>query len=252
MIFPDTLLRKLHDAQSVVAFTGAGMSAESGVPTFRGNEGVWAKFKPDELANLDAFMRNPEMVWEWYIARKRVMGEVKPNPGHLALVEMEKFFPHFVVVTQNIDNLHTRAGSKTVHELHGNIQRNYCMTCGKNYDNEFVLRGPSVPRCTCGGVIRPDVVWFGEMLPEDEWNSAVDACRNADVLISIGTSGVVYPAAGLPLDAKRNGAFLIEINPEPTPLTDYADAFLAGKAGELLPLLAVAIRTPISSQQESP
>lgn len=252
MKIPEQIVRHLRSATSVVAFTGAGMSAESGVPTFRGNEGIWKKFKPEELASLDAFLRNPDMVWEWYAARKRVITEVQPNAGHRALVELESFFPHVAIVTQNIDNLHRRAGSKTVYELHGNIQRNYCITCGKNYDNEFVLGGSAIPHCTCGGLIRPDVVWFGELLPEDEWNGALDACRNADVLLSIGTSGIVYPAAGLPFEAKRHGAFLVEINPEPTPLTDFADAFLAGKAGELLPSLVAAVRVSRSSQEERP
>lgn len=237
MIFSDTLLSTLASAKAVVAFTGAGISAESGVPTFRGNDGVWTKFKPEELANLNAFMRNPELVWEWYSARKKVIADVKPNPGHYALAEMEKHFPSFTVITQNIDNLHRRAGSKNIFELHGNIERNYCMKCGKRFTNEYVLSGKNIPRCECGGLIRPDVVWFGEMLPDDQWEGAESACRSADVLLSIGTSGVVYPAAALPLEAKRNGAFILEINPEPTLLTEIADEFLQGKSGEILPKL---------------
>jgi NAD-dependent deacetylase len=239
----------LAAAERVVAFTGAGISAESGVPTFRGTDGIWAKFKPEELANLNAFMRNPAMVWEWYAARKKIIAEVQPNAGHYALVEMEKLFPSFTIVTQNIDNLHRRAGSTRVFELHGNIERNYCMQCGKQFTNEYVLQGSAVPRCDCGGLIRPDVVWFGELLPEDEWEGAERACRNADVLMSIGTSGVVYPAASLPLEAKRNGAFLIEINPEPTPLTDEADEFLQGKAGDILPALVEEVRRERTSLQ---
>ncbi len=242
-IFSTTLLTKLRDAQSVVAFTGAGISAESGVPTFRGDEGIWTKFKPEELANLDAFMRNPELVWEWYKARKKVISEVKPNAGHVALVEMEKMFSVFAVITQNIDNLHRRAGSKNVFELHGNIERNYCMKCGKNFANEFVLSGERIPYCECGGLIRPDVVWFGEMLPDDEWGGAMRACQSADVLLTIGTSGVVFPAASLPLEAKRAGAFIVEINPEPTPLTDIADEFLQGKSGEVLPRLVERLKS---------
>ncbi|MBX2992982.1 MAG: NAD-dependent deacylase [Bacteroidetes bacterium] len=237
MKFPDSLLAKLASARDVVAFTGAGISAESGVPTFRGNEGIWTKFKPEELANLNAFMRNPELVWEWYSARKKVIAEVQPNAGHYALAEMEKIFSSLAVITQNIDNLHRRAGSRNVFELHGNIERNYCMRCGKQFSNEFVLTGKAVPKCECGGLIRPDVVWFGELLPEDEWRGAEKACQRADVLFSIGTSGVVYPAAALPMEAKRNGAFIIEINPQPTPLTEYADEFLQGKSGSILPAL---------------
>ena len=242
MIFSETLLTTLAKAQRVVAFTGAGMAAESGVPTFRGDDGIWKKFKSEELANLNAFMRNPQLVWEWYAARKRVIADVKPNPGHIALAEMEGMFSSFAVVTQNIDNLHRRAGSKNVFELHGNIERNYCMKCGKNFANEYVLSSGAIPTCDCGGMIRPDVVWFGEMLPEDEWRDAERACSSADVLFSIGTSGVVYPAASLPLAARDSGAFIVEINPEPTPLSSFADEFLQGKSGEVLPALIHALR----------
>lgn len=239
-------------SSDVVVFTGAGISAESGVPTFRGNEGIWTKFKPEELANLNAFLRNPELVWEWYAARKKVIAEVQPNAGHRTLAEMEKYFASFTIITQNIDNLHRRAGSTNVFELHGNIERNYCMTCGIPYSNEFVLgKTAAVPRCTCGGMIRPDVVWFGEMLPEDEWNGAEKACQRADVVISVGTSGVVYPAAALPLEAKRNGAFIIEINPEQTPLTPHADVFLQGKSGDVLPRLFDQIRAQSPRHQPS-
>ncbi len=242
MIFSETLLTSLAKAKRVVAFTGAGMSAESGVPTFRGDDGIWKKFKPEELANLNAFMRNPQLVWEWYAARKRVIADVKPNPGHFALAEMEGMFPSFAIVTQNIDNLHWRAGSKNVFELHGNIERNYCMKCGRNFANVYVLSSGAIPTCDCGGMIRPDVVWFGEMLPEDEWRDAERACSLADVLFSVGTSGVVYPAASLPLAAKDSGAFIVEINPEPTPLSSYAHEFLQGKSGEILPALIHALR----------
>jgi NAD-dependent deacetylase len=241
--FSRTFLSRLRGAQRVIAFTGAGVSAESGVPTFRGNDGIWKRFKPEELANLDAFMRNPELVWEWYKARKRVIAEVKPNAGHVALVEMEKMFSSFAVITQNIDNLHRRAGSSAVFELHGNIERNYCMKCGKNFANEVVLTGEGIPYCECGGLIRPDVVWFGEMLPEDEWNGAMRACHSADVLLTIGTSGVVFPAASLPIEAKRSGAFVVEINPEPTPLTDIADEFVRGRSGEILPSLVEHLKS---------
>lgn len=238
MTFSEGLLSTLSRSSDVVVFTGAGISAESGVPTFRGNEGIWTKFKPEELASMNAFLRNPELVWEWYAARKTIIAGVQPNPGHYALVEMEKHFTSLTIITQNIDNLHRRAGSKNVFELHGNIERNYCITCATPYTNEFVTaKSTGAPRCTCGGMIRPDVVWFGEMLPEDEWNGAEKACQRADVLISVGTSGVVYPAAALPMEAKRNGALIIEINPEPTPLTEYADEFLQGNSGEILPRL---------------
>ena len=240
--FSDRLIACMAQANRVTAFTGAGISAESGVPTFRGTDGLWAKFRPEELANMDAFMRNPQLVWEWYAHRKRVIADVQPNPGHIALVRMEEFFTHFGVITQNIDNLHRRAGSRTVYELHGNIERNYCMECGKPATNKEVLRQGGVPRCgSCGGVVRPDVVWFGEMLPEDEWDHAVRAAESSDVFLSIGTSAVVYPAASLPLLAKDHGAYLVEVNPEPTPLTDRADEFLQGPAGVILPALMHAL-----------
>ena len=237
--FPAPLLTALAGARNVVAFTGAGMSSESGVPTFRGTDGIWKKFKPEELANVDAFMKNPELVWEWYAHRKRIIAGIQPNPGHYALAKMEKMFSRFAIVTQNIDNLHRRAGSTTVYELHGNIERNYCMECHAPYSNEEILRSQGVPHChECNGIVRPDVVWFGELLPDDEWEKAVRAAESADVLFSIGTSGVVYPAASIPLMAVQRGAYVVEINPEPTPLTDRADTYLKGQAGVILPALS--------------
>jgi NAD-dependent deacetylase len=245
------LSRRIGDARSIVAFTGAGVSAESGVPTFRGTDGIWSKLKPEELASMNAFMKNPSMVWEWYAHRKKIMSGIAPNPGHHALARMENLAPAFAVITQNIDNLHRRAGSRTVYELHGNIERNYCMKCGAPYGDDFEAAASGVPLCpACGGLVRPDVVWFGEMLPEEEWDASVRAAEGADLFMSIGTSAVVYPAASLPLVAKRSGAYLLEINPEPTPLTAQADEFLQGASGVLLPLLADAMekmrRTPQS------
>jgi NAD-dependent deacetylase len=235
--FSRNLLDRLLKADEVVAFTGAGVSAESGVPTFRGTDGIWSKFKPEELASMEAFMRNPALVWEWYAHRRAIMGDVRPNAGHEALARMEPLFSRFTVVTQNIDNLHRRAGSRRVHELHGNIERSYCMTCLKQAPGlELPGRG-SIPRCACGGVIRPDVVWFGEMLPEEEWEASMAAAGRADVFFSIGTSAVVYPAASLPYAAKRSGAYLVEINPEPTPLTPTSDEYLQGPSGSILPEL---------------
>jgi NAD-dependent deacetylase len=236
------LSERICDARAIVAFTGAGVSAESGVPTFRGTDGIWSKLKPEELASMNAFMKNPAMVWEWYAHRKNIMSGIAPNPGHHALVRMERIAPSFAVITQNIDNLHRRAGSRRVYELHGNIERNYCMKCGTPYGSEFTVDTSGVPLCpACGGLVRPDVVWFGEMLPEDEWDASVRATEGADLFMSIGTSAVVYPAASLPLIAKRSGAYLLEINPEPTPLTEQADEFLQGPSGVFLPLLADAM-----------
>jgi NAD-dependent deacetylase len=236
-----SLLERLKRADSIAAFTGAGMSAESGVPTFRGNDGIWKKFRPEELANLDAFLRNPALVWEWYAARRNIISGVRPNAGHFALARMEHFLPLVTVITQNIDNLHRRAGSTRVFELHGNIERSYCMKCGRNENPEMPSTG-SIPKCPgCGGLIRPDVVWFGEMLPEEQWNGAVRALASADVVLSIGTSGVVFPAAGLPLMARRNGAYVVEINTEKTDMTPDVDEFLQGKSGDVLPMLVASL-----------
>jgi NAD-dependent deacetylase len=241
-LYSERLLRKLVQAEWVTAFTGAGVSAESGVPTFRGADGIWARFKPEELANMDAFMRNPALVWEWYAHRKRVIADVQPNPGHAALVRMEQLYPEFALITQNIDNLHRRAGNTRIYELHGNIERNYCIGCGKQYSNSEILAQSGVPRCTdCGKAVRPDVVWFGEQLPAVEWEHSVRAAQSAEVFLSVGTSGIVYPAASLPQIAKRSGAYLVEINPEPTPLTDMTDEFLPGLSGTILPLLVEAV-----------
>ena len=236
MEIPEPLRRALGTASVVTAFTGAGISAESGVATFRSEGGLWKKMKPEELASMAGFMRNPALVWEWYAERKRIIAEVSPNPGHRALAQMQDLFPRFAVITQNIDGLHHRAGSRVVHELHGNIERNYCIQCGTTYSNEAVLAMQGIPACaSCKGRIRPDVVWFGEMLPEEEWEAAVRAAGAAEVFLSIGTSAVVYPAASLPVMAKRSGALLVEINPEPTPLTPDVDVFLQGTAGSILP-----------------
>ncbi len=242
-VFSDRFLSRLAQADWVTVFTGAGISAESGVPTFRGTDGLWSRFRPEELANMGAFMRNPDLVWEWYAHRKKVIADVRPNAGHEALVQMELMYPHFAVITQNIDNLHRRAGSRTVYELHGNIERNYCMSCGKPASNEEVLHQTGVPHCgVCGGLIRPDVVWFGEMLPEEEWDRSVRAAESSDVFFSIGTSAVVYPAASLPLIAREHDAYLVEVNPEPTPMTDRADEFLQGPSGVILPALVDAVK----------
>ncbi|MBI5216853.1 MAG: NAD-dependent deacylase [Ignavibacteriae bacterium] len=243
MTISPKLENKLQFAESVVVFTGAGISAESGVPTFRGEDGIWKKMKPEELANFDAFMRNTELVWDWYKHRKRIMQNILPNAGHYAIVEMEQLFKSVEVITQNIDNLHRRAGSTIVHELHGNIERNYCIGCGRNYSNEEIFLHEPTPRCTtCNGLIRPDVVWFGENLPADAWNASVNAAEFADVFFVVGTSAVVYPAASLPTLARRSGAFVVEINIEPTELSNFAHEVLLGKSGEILPAIVELLR----------
>jgi NAD-dependent deacetylase len=243
MKFSKQLLTRLKEAKHIVAFTGAGISAESGVPTFRGDDGLWKKFKPEELANFDAFIRNPDLVWEWYKYRKELIANVRPNSGHYALAEMETMFEKFAVITQNIDNLHRRAGSKNVYELHGNIERNYCISCGVLYSNEEILQQNKAPRCIkCDGLIRPDVVWFGEMLPADEWEKSEDAAKWAEVFLSVGTSSIVYPAAGLPQIAKHSGSYVIEINIEPTELSHRADETIVGRSGEVLPELVKTLK----------
>jgi NAD-dependent deacetylase len=238
MTFSERLLSTLRNATSVCVLTGAGISAESGVPTFRGDGGLWKKFRPEELANFNAFIRNPELVWEWYSYRRKIVQDVKPNPAHDALVTLERYARNFTLVTQNVDNLHQRAGSKKVLEVHGNIERSYCIQCRAIATEESLRNAVGAPRCAlCGGLIRPDVVWFGEMLPPEVFEKAEAAARKCDLFLSIGTSAVVYPAASLPIIALDHGALVVEINLEPTDLSSRANEVLLGKAGEILPAL---------------
>jgi len=229
-----SLVDKLSDSKSIVFFTGAGISSESGIPTFRGKEGLWNKFRPEELANFDAFIKNPALVWEWYNYRKKIVHEAKPNAAHLTIAEMQNYFDDVTVVTQNVDNLHRRAGSKKIFELHGNIERNFCINC-KKFHNEELDFSASVPKCECGGLIRPDVVWFGEYLPEDQFLGGEKAAINSDVFFVVGTSAVVYPAAGLVYTAKASGATIVEINIEETEISSSVNYSYFGKAGEILP-----------------
>lgn len=230
----EKFIEKLKNSKRLVFFTGAGISAESGIPTFRGKDGIWNKFKPEELANFNAFIRNPQMVWEWYNHRKRIIQESKPNAAHTTIAEIQNYFEDVTVVTQNIDNLHRRAGSKKIFELHGNIERNFCVDC-KKFHNEELDFNSGVPKCECGGLIRPDVVWFGEYLPEDQFNGGEKAALNCDLFFVVGTSAVVYPAAGLVYSAKHSGAAIVEINLEETEITTQVDYSFFGKAGEVLP-----------------
>ena len=235
MNFPEPLLQRLRCAQRIVALTGAGISAESGLATFRDAQtGLWSKFRPEELATVEAFRGNPKLVWDWYAWRRESALKAKPNAGHRALAEMERRAPEFLLVTQNVDDLHARAGSKRVVELHGNLHRFRCFDRNCSNDNFDVERG----RCrSCGGNLRPDVVWFGEMLPTDALEAAVSAAQECDVFFSIGTSNIVYPAADLWRRAKDSGGIVIEINKDPTPLTPLADCSFIGKAGDILPAL---------------
>lgn len=237
------LIDRLRNAQSVAALTGSGISAESGVPTFRDAQtGLWSQFRPEDLATPDAFLRNPQLVWDWYAWRRELVGKAAPNAGHQALVELEELLPKFTLITQNVDGLHQRAGSRQVIELHGSILRTKCFDENVPVDvpPESDARPPRCPRC--GAYVRPDVVWFGEMLPREALDAAFIASRACDVFLSIGTSTLVEPAASLPFGARGGGAAVIEINPNPTPLSEHADFVLRGSAAEVLPLLARVLR----------
>ena len=242
MTIPAELIRQLAATRRVTVLTGAGVSAESGVPTFReAQTGLWADFKPEELATPRAFRRNPRRVWEWYDWRRQRVAMVQPNPAHLVLAEMEKLFPHFTLITQNVDGLHQRAGSRNVIELHGNITRTKCFDEG-TVISSWPDTGDVPPKCpNCGGLLRPDVVWFEEPMPEAEMERAAEASTHCDVFLSIGTSTVVQPAASLPFEALRSGATAVEINPQPTPFTAEADYVLAGAAGILLPQMLASL-----------
>jgi NAD-dependent deacetylase len=240
------LRRALECAGSIVALTGAGISAESGVPTFRGPNGLWRNYSPEKLATPEAFARDPRLVWEWYDWRRGIIRQAQPNAGHLALAELERRKPSdgsagrfgFTLITQNVDGLHDRAGSRNLVKLHGDLWLAQCTGCGAVEPNEDVpLRGDLPPRCKCGAALRPAVVWFGESLPPEVWERAVAASAGSDVFLVVGTSAVVYPAAGLAEVARRAGARLVILNPEPTPLEPRADWVLRGNSGELLPRL---------------
>lgn len=242
MDFPQDFLRFLASASRVVILTGAGVSQESGLRTFRDAQtGLWAQYKPEDLASPEAFERDPKLVWDWYAWRREAIKGVRPNPGHYALVEMEKRIPAFTLITQNVDGLHRFAGSQNVLELHGNIQKVRCSECGRFTEN-WGDDSDSVPTCSnCGGLLRPDVVWFGEPLPRSELELAVKASRACQVFFSIGTSGVVQPAASLAHAARNKGSVVVEINAEPTPLTPKVDFAFHGKSGEILPELLKAV-----------
>jgi NAD-dependent deacetylase len=239
---PAPLIEKLRQARSVVALTGAGVSAESGVPTFRDAlTGLWANYDPRKLATPSGFARNPKLVWDWYAERRARIGEARPNPGHIALVAIERRVPDFLLVTQNIDGLHAKAGSHRLVELHGNIGRVKCSrehVVVRRWDEPLDDLPPRCP--SCGSFLRPDVVWFEEMLPPDALTAAEDAAGRCELLLVVGTSAEVYPAAALPLHAKRAGATIVEVNPDTTPLTDQADYVLRAPAGVALPALVEA------------
>mgnify|MGYP001564478360 CR=1 FL=1 len=246
MTFSRELIERFARTQRVAVLTGAGVSAESGVPTFReAQTGWWAQFRPEELATPTAFRRNPKLVWAWYVWRRELVAKAEPNAAHRALVELEQRVPGFTLITQNVDGLHQRAGSRDVIELHGNIARTKC------FDEDVVIErwdetGDVPPRCPrCGGLLRPDVVWFEESLPADALARAFKCSAACDLFVCVGTSTVVQPAAELPFHALAQGATVVEINPGATPLTRRAHHVLAGAAGDVLPaLLRVLPKVP--------
>ncbi len=246
----------IQEAVHIAVLTGAGISAESGIPTFRDAQtGHWSKFRPEDLATPEAFRRDPELVWRWYAERRAAVRAAKPNAGHLALSRLEANAPNFTLITQNVDGLHARAGSKRLIEIHGNILRVRCFAGCVSYPNfdqdnlkasgsavgpvpqgDLELESSPVPCCPeCGDHLRPDVVWFGENLPEAEIEQAFEATEQADLFLSIGTSAVVYPAAMLPQTAIESGATVVEVNPEETPLSTLLHLSIRGTAADVLP-----------------
>jgi len=249
MITPAQLIDLLASAKEVVVLTGAGVSAESGVPTFRDAQtGLWARFKPEELATPEAFQSHPRRVWEWYAWRREKLAGVSPNPAHVALAQLQELLPRLTLVTQNVDGLHQRAGSRDVIELHGNISRTKC------FEENLVVSdwddtGEVPPRCpNCGSHLRPDVVWFGEPLPENTLAQALTRSAHCDLMLSVGTSGLVYPAAMLPYAALENNATVVEINPSPSPLAERADLVLTGKAASILPELVATLKNALGKR----
>jgi len=232
----------LRRARHVAVLTGAGVSAKSGVPTFRDAQtGLWAKFRPEDLATPEAFARNPPMVWQWYAERRAAVARVAPNPGHFVLAQLQERFETFTLITQNVDGLHATAGSRDVIELHGNILKTKCFECNAP-QTPAVDHANQPPPCACGkSVCRPDVVWFGEALPAEAIEAAQRAARSCDVFFSIGTSTQVYPAAELPFTAKKKGALVVEINPDATPFTPHADHVIRAPSGVALPRILAAL-----------
>jgi NAD-dependent deacetylase len=233
----------LAGVRRVAVLTGAGISAESGVPTFRGQDGLWKQYRAESLATPEAFERDPALVWEWYDWRRGLIAPVEPNAGHRVLAGWEGMFEDFAVITQNVDGLHAKAGSRAVVELHGNIWRLRCTREGTVLETRETPLPRLPPVCPkCGALFRPHIVWFGEALDPAVLDRAYRLSEACQAMLVVGTSAVVHPAASLPAAAARAGAKIVEINVEPTPLTEQADYFLPGKAGEILPLLDLRLR----------
>jgi len=224
-------------SKNIAVLTGAGISAESGIPTFRGKDGLWNNYRAEELATPEAFSRDPRLVWKFYNWRRALISKKSYNRAHKALAIMERNVPHFTLITQNVDGLHQKAGSRNVLELHGNIWKVRCIECNFEDIDETPDLG-ELPRCKrCGGLLRPGVVWFGESLDPDILERAIKACRESELMLVVGTSSVVQPAASLSLEAKQRGAVVVEINLEDTPYSRYMDYTIRGKAGEIIPEL---------------
>lgn len=228
---------RLLNASSIAVLTGAGISADSGVPTFRGVDGLWRNFRAEELATPDAFRRDPVLVWEWYNWRREIIATKNPNAAHHALVKLERHTPTFTLITQNVDGLHAKAGSKNITEIHGNIWKTRCTACG-DVSHNFDVPIAILPHCKkCNGLLRPHIVWFGESLDPADIKQSMDAMRTCEVLLVIGTSGIVQPAASFVSAAKGAGAYVLEINIEETPNSYLVDEVLVGRALDVVPLL---------------
>ncbi len=234
----EEIKERLQSAGKVVLLTGAGVSAESGVPTFRGSGGLWNNHRAEELATPEAFQRDPELVWNWYSWRRSELKELKPNPAHFAIAALEEAHKGFTLVTQNVDGLHALSGSREILELHGNIWRTRCTGCFEVKETRELPEDglPFCPKKDCGALLRPDIVWFGEALDEKIISNALNAVDSCEIIIVAGTSAVVQPAASFAMRAKEKGAFVVEVNPAQTPLSDYVDVSFRDKAGTVLPL----------------
>ena len=231
----DDIAKEIKKSSYTTVLTGAGISAESGIPTFRGKDGLWNKYRPEELATPQAFAKDPKLVWEWYAWRMRLVFSKKPNAGHDALAKLEELGYVRSIITQNVDDLHERAGSRNVIHLHGRLRDVICSSCDYKTEAEKILDKKLPPECpVCGSLLRPGVVWFGESLPPKELNKAFLEAEKSELILVIGTSAVVQPAASIPLVTKNKGGKIVEINPDPTPLTSIADISVRGRAGNIL------------------